>query len=68
MSFPTSMHNIVDNLQSTDSLTYVDIRSYLPELPGSTKLSSKRKALKTRSHNGNKFHNKEKTAEKPNPT
>ena len=68
MSLPSFMHNIVDNLQSKDSLTYVDVRSHLLELSGSSNVSSNGKALNARSHKVNTFTNKKKNAEKPNPT
>ena len=68
MSLPSSIDNIVDYLHSKDSLTYVDVRSRLLELSGSTNLSSNDKALNARSHKVNKFTNKKKNSEKPNPT
>ena len=68
MSLPSAMDNIVDNIQSKDSLTYVDVPSRLLELSGSTNLSSNGKALNARSHKVNKLHNKKKNSEKPNPT
>ena len=40
MSLPSFMYNIVKKLQSKDSLTYVDICRHLPQLSGSTNLSS----------------------------
>ena len=68
MSLPSSMNNSVDNLQSKDSLTYVDIRSRLLELSGSSNLSSNGTALDTRFYKVNKFTNKKTNSEKPNPT
>ena len=68
MSLPSSMHNIVANLQSKDSLTYVDVRSRLLVLSDSSNLSSNGKALNARCDKVNKFNNKQKNSEKPNPT
>ena len=68
MSLPSSMDNIVDNLQSKDSLTHVDVRSRLLELSGSSNFSSNGKALNTRSHKVNKSNNKKMNSEKPKPT
>ena len=68
IALPSSMDNIVDNLQSKDCLTYVDVRSPLLELSGSTNLSTNAKALNARSHKVNKSTNEKKNSEKPNPT
>ena len=68
MSLPSSMDNIVDNLQSKDALTYVNVRSRLLDLSGSTNLSSNGKALNARSHKVHKSTNKKKNSEKPNRT
>ena len=68
MYLPSSMYNNIDNLQSNDSLTYVDVRSRLLELSGSSNLSSNGKALKARSHKVNTSTNKKKNSGKPNPT
>ena len=62
------MYNIVDNLESKDSVTYVDLRSRLLQLSGSSNLSYNGKALNARSHVVNKFNNKKKNLEEPNPT
>ena len=67
-SLPSSMDNIVDNLQLKDSLTYVDVRSRLLELSGSTNLSTNGKALNARSPEVNKSTNKKKNSEESNPT
>ena len=68
MSLPSSMDNIVDNLQSKDSLTYVDVRSRLLELSGSSNLSSDGKALNTCTHEVNNYNNEKKNCEKPYTT
>ena len=62
------MDNIVGNLQSKYSLTYVDIRSCLLELSGSSNLSAHGTPLNTSSYTVNKFYNKKKNSEKPYPT
>ena len=68
MFLPSSVDNIVDHLQSKDSLTDVDVRSHLLELSGSTNLSSNGKGCNARSHQVNKSTNKKKNSEKPNST
>ena len=68
MSLLSSMDNLVDDLQSKDSLTYVDVSSRLLELSGSSKLCSNVKALNARYHKVNKVNNKKQNSEKPNPT
>ena len=68
MSLPLSMDNIIDNLQSKDSLTYVDVHSRLLVHSGSTNLSSNGKALNARLHEVNKYSNHKKNSEKPNST
>ena len=68
MPLPSSMYNIVANLLSKDSLTYVAVRSRCLALAGSSKLYSNGKALNTPSHKVHKFNNKRKNTEKPNPT
>ena len=62
------MYNIVDNLQSQDSLTFLDVRSRLLERSGSSNLSSNGKAPNTGSNEVNKFYKKKKNTENPNPT
>ena len=62
------MDNIVGNLQSKDSLTYVDVHSLRLELSGSANLSSNGQALKTRSHKVYKFYDKKENYETSNPT
>ena len=68
MSLPSSMANIVDNLQSMDSHISVDVRSCHLELSGSYNLSSNGKALNARAHKVNEFNNKKNNLQKPNPT
>ena len=58
----------VNNLQSNDSVTYVDVHSGLLELSGSANLSGIGKALNTRSYKVHKCNNQKKNCEKPNPT
>ena len=62
------MDNIADNLESKYSLAYVDVRSRLLVIPGSSKLSSNGTACDARSHKVNKFNNGQKNFEKPNLT
>lgn len=68
MSAPSSMDNMVDNLQSKDSLTYVDVCSPLIKPSGAANLSSNGKALDAPSPEVNKFPNKQKNFKKHNPT
>ena len=50
MSLCSSMDNVVDTLQSKDSLTYLHIHSRILVSSGSSNLSSSGKALNTASH------------------
>ena len=68
MSLPSSMDHIVDDPQSKDSLTYVEVCSPLLELSVSSNHSSNSNARNTRSYKVNKCNNKKKNSEKPNPT
>ena len=68
MSLPSPICNIVANLQSKDSLTYVNVRRRLLEPSGFSNLSANGKAPNARCHKVNKFNNKKKKSEEPNPT
>ena len=65
MSIPSPMDNIVDNLQSKDSPSYIDVRSLVLQLSSFSHLSSNGKGLNTHSHKVNKFNNKKKNSENP---
>ena len=68
MSLPSSLDNIIANLQSKDSLTYVNVRCCLLKLFSSSNLSSNGKALNTRSHEVHKSNYRKKNIQKPHPT
>ena len=64
---PSSLHNMVDNLQWKDYLTYLDTHSRLLEPSGFSALSYNSKALNACSHEVTKFNIKQKNFEKPHP-
>ena len=68
MSLPSSMDNIIDNLQSQDFLIYIDVRSRLLEHSGSSKRSSNSKALNARSYKVNISNNNNKISKELNPS